>query len=65
MNGPGSILKILPPRAGAVEQKITVLALEGDHYVQHGQFAPGQQANSRLLDRLVIDVESVFQAAKG
>jgi Uma2 family endonuclease len=47
-----------------IEKQITVLALEGDHYVQHGRFTPGQQADSRLLDGLVVDVESVFQAAK-
>jgi Uma2 family endonuclease len=48
-----------------IDKQIMVLALEGDHYVQHGKFIPGQQAKSRLLDGLLVDVESVFQAAKG
>jgi len=46
------------------EKQITVLALEGEQYIQHGKFTPGEQASSRLLDGFAVDVENVFQAAK-
>ncbi len=41
---------------------ITVLALEGDAYVEHGRFARGDEAASRLLDGFVADVAQVFDA---
>jgi Uma2 family endonuclease len=48
-----------------IEKQITVLTLNGQRYADHGKFLPGQQASSHLLDGFVVDVESVFQAAKG
>lgn len=47
------------------EKRITVLALEGERYVVHGEFLPGQQAVSRLLEGLSIDVAATFKAAEG
>jgi len=43
---------IVDPR----DQKITVLALEGDAYAVHGEFAPGQSATSRLLPGFAVNV---------
>jgi len=39
---------------------ITVLRLDGDRYVVHGQFAHGTQATSVLLPGFSVDVASVF-----
>jgi Uma2 family endonuclease len=39
---------------------ITVLRLDGDHYIVHGQFAPGTQATSVVLPGLTVDVAAVF-----
>jgi Uma2 family endonuclease len=38
------------------EGRITVLALEGTEYIEHGVFARGEQATSRLLPGFVVDV---------
>ncbi len=46
------------------EKRITVLALEGDAYTPVGEFAPGDQAISRLLDGFSLDVTATFDAAK-
>jgi len=47
------------------EQKITVLALEGNVYKTLGEFVPGQQAASRLLEGFYVEVTAVFKAAEG
>lgn len=44
-------------------QQITVLRLDGDQYVLHGQFTVGQTAGSRLLEGFSVDVTAVFAAA--
>ena len=44
------------------DARITVLALEGETYVEHGVFARGDTATSRLLDGLSVDVGAVFDA---
>ncbi len=41
---------------------ITVLRLEGDRYVVHGEFGPGSQAASMLLPGFSVDVAAVFAA---
>ena len=41
---------------------IRVLALENETYVEHGVFARGDTATSRLLDGLRVDVGAVFDA---
>jgi Uma2 family endonuclease len=41
---------------------ITVLALDGDKYVEHGIFARGDRATSRLLPGIEVDVTSVLDA---
>ena len=41
---------------------IRVLALESEAYVEHGVFARGDTATSRLLDGLSVDVGAVFDA---
>lgn len=46
------------------EQKITVLALEGDKYVEHSVAQPGTQATSRLLEGFAVDAAAVFAAGK-
>ena len=50
---------IVDPRA----ETVTVLALEGAAYVEHGVFTRGAQADSVLLDGLTVDVSAVFDAA--
>ena len=47
-----------------IDQCITVLALEGDQYVEHGVFKTGEFATSKLLERLEIDVSATWKAAK-
>jgi Uma2 family endonuclease len=47
------------------ERRITVLVLEGNQYATHGEFAPGQQAASRLLEGFSVDVAAVLEAANG
>ncbi len=51
---------IVDPR----DQTITVLALEGDVYVEHGVFVAGDSAGSRLLEGFAADVTAVFDAPK-
>ena len=41
---------------------ITVLALRGDAYVEHGSFARGRSATSPLLEGFAADVAAVFDA---
>lgn len=45
-----------------LDDTITVLALEGGTYVEHGVFRRGEQASSRLLDGFSVDVDAVFNA---
>ena len=47
---------IVDPR----DQRITVLAREGDAYAVHGEFAPGESATSRLLPGFAVDVAAAF-----
>ena len=49
---------IIDPR----DETITVLALEGDAYVEHGTYARGGAARSRLLEGFATDVAAVFDA---
>jgi len=42
--------------------RITVLRLEGDHYVAHGEFKPGEQASSVLLKGFTVDVAAALSA---
>jgi Uma2 family endonuclease len=44
------------------EEAITVLALEQGVYIEHGVFRRSEQASSRLLAGLVIDVDAVLDA---
>jgi Uma2 family endonuclease len=46
------------------EQRITVLAIEGTAYVEHGAFSGGERATSRLLKGFAVEVNAVFAAAK-
>ncbi|HEY2880837.1 MAG TPA: Uma2 family endonuclease, partial [Pirellulales bacterium] len=43
-------------------QTVTVLALDGKEYRIHGEFKPGAQATSVLLDGFAIDVAALFAA---
>ena len=43
-------------------ETITVLALEGNAYVEHGTFARGEAATSPLLAGFAADVDAVFAA---
>jgi Uma2 family endonuclease len=43
---------------------VLVHRLDGDRYTVHGQFQPGQQAASNLLDGFAIDVAALFAAAE-
>ncbi len=45
-------------------ERITVLALKGKQYRVHGEFAPGEQATSVLLDGFGVDVSAEFQAGR-
>ncbi len=52
-------------RAGTFREPdllITVLALHGGAYVEHGAFARGKAATSSLLEGFVADVAAVFDA---
>jgi Uma2 family endonuclease len=46
------------------EQLVTVLTLDGQHYIEHGVFAAGQTATSRLLPDLTIPVDAIWALAK-
>lgn len=47
-----------------IERRVTVLTLEGAEYVAAGEYAPGEQAASKLLDGFVVDVAATFKAAE-
>lgn len=47
------------------QQRITVLALEGQTYREHGVFAPGARATSVLLPGFGVDVQAAFAAGLG
>ena len=49
---------IVDPR----DAKITVLTLDGDSYAVHGEFAPGEQATSRLLPGFAVAVAEALAA---
>ena len=49
---------IVDPR----HETITVLALQGDAYAEHGAWGRGDDAASRLLDGFAADVASVFDS---
>ena len=49
---------IVDPR----DETITVLALEGEGYVEHGAYGRGDRAVSPLLDGFAADVDAVFDA---
>ena len=49
---------IVDPR----DESITVLALEGEVYVEHGRFGRGDSVASVLLEGLEADVTAVFDA---
>jgi Uma2 family endonuclease len=42
--------------------QITVLTLDGQTYVVHGEFKRGEQATSKLLPGFVVDVTSALTA---
>jgi Uma2 family endonuclease len=42
------------------QHTITVLILDGAHYVEHGVFEQGDQATSRLLAGFMVEVSAVF-----
>ena len=44
------------------DETITVLALEGEAYVEHGVFGRGGAATSRLIEGFAADVSTVFDA---
>lgn len=46
-----------------IEMRVTVLALVGDAYEEHGCFVTGQIASSRLLSGFSVDVAQLFQVA--
>jgi Uma2 family endonuclease len=46
------------------DKRITVLALEDGAYTALGEFGPGEQAHSKLLQGLAVDVAATFQAAE-
>jgi Uma2 family endonuclease len=43
---------------------VTVLVLDGNQYGEHGVFATGDQASSRLLPGFQVDVSALFAAAE-
>ena len=51
---------IVDPR----HRMITVLKLEGQQYVVHGEFGAGSRAASALLEGFGADVNAVFEAAR-
>jgi Uma2 family endonuclease len=46
------------------QQQITVLALEGQTYRVHGEFARASQATSNLLPGFTVNVDKIFAAAE-
>ena len=55
-------LLLLRDRSDPRDATITVLALDGDSYVEHGAFARGGSATSPLLEGFTVDVAAVFDA---
>ena len=51
---------IVDPR----DETVTVLALEGNEYVEHGVFAPGDTTTSPLLAGFAVDVTALFDAPR-
>jgi len=49
----------------AAERRVTVLTLVDGAYQCPGEFAPGEQASSRLLEGFSLDVTATFQSAEG
>jgi Uma2 family endonuclease len=47
----------------ALEQRITVLRLDDEEYVVHGEFKAGEEASSALLEGFMVDVTAVLNAA--
>lgn len=47
-----------------LQQRITVLSLADKEYTVFGEFTPGEQAASRLLEGFTVDVAEVFAAAQ-
>ena len=47
-----------------VEQRILVLTLEGDRYAVHGRYAPGDEAESKVLVGFRVPVTETFQPGK-
>lgn len=45
------------------EARITVLKLDGQRYVVHGEYVPGQRATSWLLPGFEVDVAAAFASA--
>jgi Uma2 family endonuclease len=48
-----------------MEKRITVLGLDGGSYATLGEYKPGEQAESRLLEGFAVDVAATFKAAEG
>jgi Uma2 family endonuclease len=44
-------------------QRITILKLDGDHYVVHGEFSPGDRATSALLPAFAVEVTEILTGA--
>ena len=51
---------IVDPR----DETVTVLALEGNEYVEHGVFAPGDTTTSPLLAGFAVGVTALFDAPR-
>lgn len=47
-----------------LDETVTVLALAGDTYAEHGVFRRGEWASSQLLDDFRVDVAEVFDAGR-
>lgn len=47
-----------------LQQRITVLSLADKEYTVFGEFTPGEQAASRLLEGFTVDVAEVFAATQ-
>ena len=45
-------------------ETVTVLALAGDAYIEHGVFARGDTATSALLDGVAVEVTALFEEAE-
>jgi Uma2 family endonuclease len=45
------------------DETVSVLALEGDSYREHGVFRRGDVASSALLSNFIVDVDALFNAS--